>query len=52
MPNKMSGKKIKYLPKRKGERYSSALTSLNLKNKVYKHFGKINLKLYIKNIIK
>ena len=49
---KMFGRKIKYLPKRKGERYASALTSLNLKNKVHKHFGKINLKLYIKNIIK
>ena len=43
--------KIKYLPKRPGERYASALTSLNLRNKVYKHFGKINLKDYINKII-
>ena len=44
--------KIKYLPKRPGERYASALTSMNLSNKVYKHFGKIDLKKYIQNIIK
>ena len=48
---KMFGSKIKYLPKRKGERYASALTNLNLRNKVYKYFGKIYLKQYIKNII-
>ena len=44
--------KIKYLPKRPGERYASALTNMSLSNKVYKYFGKINLKNYIKNIIK
>jgi len=48
---KMFGSKIKYLPERSGERYASALTSLNLSNKVYKYFGKIKLKKYIKNII-
>jgi len=48
---KMFGKKIKYLPKRPGERYASALTSMNLSNKVHKHFGKINLKDYIKNFV-
>ena len=37
---------IKYLPKRPGERYASALTNMNLSNKVYKHFGKIDLKKY------
>ena len=42
--------KIKYLPKRPGERYASALTNISLSNKVYKYFGKINLKNYIKNI--
>ena len=46
------GKKIKYLPSRPGERYASALTSMNLSNKVYKKFGKINLDDYIKNIVK
>ena len=44
--------KIKLLPSRKGERYASALTSMNLSNKVNKIFGKINLKNYIKNIVK
>ena len=43
--------KIKYLPKRPGERYASALTNMHLSNKVYKHFGKINLRNYIKNIV-
>ena len=47
----MFGKKIKYLPKRPGERYASALTNMNLSNKVYKNFGKIDLKKYIKNFI-
>jgi|TARA_B110000438_G_scaffold303223_1_gene363777 UDP-glucose 4-epimerase len=49
---KMFNTKIKLLPPRRGERYASALTSMNLSNKVYKKFGKINLKDYIKNIVK
>ena len=49
---KMFNTKIKLLPQRRGERYASALTSMNLSNKVYKKFGKINLKDYIKNIVK
>jgi UDP-glucose 4-epimerase len=48
---KMFKSKIKYLPKRPGERYASALTNLNLSNKMYKHFGKINLKDYIAKFI-
>ena len=44
--------KIKYLPPRKGERYASALASLNLSNKVFKKFGNTSLKKYIKNFIK
>ena len=48
---KMFGTKIKYLPSRAGERYASALTNLNLSNKVYKLFGSVHLKQYIKNII-
>ena len=48
---KMFSTKIKYLPKRPGERYASALTNINLSNKVYKHFGKIDLKKYIKSIV-
>ncbi len=49
---KMFGSKIRYLKQRPGERYASALTNLNLKNKVFKHFGKINLMNYIKNLVK
>ena len=45
-------KKVKFLSPRKGERYASALTSMNLSNKVYKIFGKINLKDHIINIVK
>ena len=48
---KMFQTKIKYLPKRVGERYASALTDINLSNKVYKNFGKIDLKNYIKNFL-
>ena len=49
---KMFKTKIRYLPKRKGERYASALTNKNLSNKVYKYFGKISLKNYIKEFKK
>ena len=49
---KLFNTKIKLLPSRKGERYASALTSMNLSNKVNKMFGKINLKDYIANIVK
>ena len=49
---KLFNVKIKLLPSRKGERYASALTSMNLSNKVHKLFGKINLKDYVKNIVK
>ena len=48
---RMFNTKIRYFPRRRGERYASALTSMNLSNKVYKYFGKINLKDYIKNFI-
>ena len=44
--------KIKFLPKREGERFASALTSLSLPNKVYKSFGNKNLRDYIKNFLK
>jgi len=49
---KLFNTKIKLLPFREGERYASALTSMNLSNKVHKLFGKINLKDYVKNIVK
>ena len=48
---KFFGVKIKFVSARPGERYSSALTSMNLSNKVYKLFGSIQLKEYIKNIV-
>ena len=44
---KLFGSKIKLLPARSGERYASALTNMNLSNKVYKNFGRISLKTYI-----
>ncbi|MDC0436626.1 NAD-dependent epimerase/dehydratase family protein [Candidatus Pelagibacter sp.] len=49
---KMFNTKVKLLPPRRGERYASALTSLNLSNKVFKKFGKIKLNEYVRNIIK
>jgi UDP-glucose 4-epimerase len=49
---KLFNTKIKLLPPREGERYASALTSMNLSNKVYKMYGKINLKDYVGNIVK
>ena len=44
--------KIRFLKKRRGERYASALTNMNLSNKVYKYFGKISLKSYIEDLVK
>ena len=44
--------KIKFLPKRSGERYASALTDMNLSNKVYKIFGRKDLKSHISNFKK
>ncbi len=48
---KMFKSRIKFLKKRPGERYSSALTSMNLSNKVHKKFGKKKLKDYINNFL-
>ena len=48
---KMFKSKFRYLPPRAGERYASALTSMNLTNKVYKKFGKIDLSDYIQNFL-
>jgi UDP-glucose 4-epimerase len=48
---KMFKVKIKYLPSRPGERYASALTNMNLSNKVHKFFGTYDLKKYINDII-
>ena len=48
---KMFGSEMKFLPARPGERYASALTNMNLSNKIYKLFGSIKLKNYIKGIV-
>ena len=47
----MFNTRIKYLPKRKGERYASALTSMSLSNKVYKNFGRLKLTDYVKKFV-
>jgi len=44
--------KIVFLSARKGERFASALTNMNLSNKVYKIYGKKMLKNYINEVIK
>ena len=48
---KMFKTKIKFLPKRAGERYASSLTNKNLSNHIFKYFGKISLKDYINKMI-
>ena len=48
---KMFKTKIKFVPKRPGERYASALTKISLNNKVHRFFGKIRLKDYINDFI-
>ena len=48
---KLFKKKIKFLPSRAGERYASALTNMNLSNKVYRYFGKKELKDYISHFV-
>ena len=48
----MFNTKVKFLPARRGERYASALTNMNLSNKVFKRFGKISLREYVKNVTK
>ena len=49
---KMFNCKVKFLPPRAGERYASALTDMNLSNKVHKLFGTTQLKNYINTYIK
>ena len=44
--------KLKYLPQRKGERFSSALTKMNFNNKIIRLSTKIKLKDYINNFLK
>tara|TARA_Y100001970_G_C14103389_1_gene786735 strand:+ start:283 stop:1170 length:888 start_codon:yes stop_codon:yes gene_type:complete len=49
---KLFNSKIKFLPPRKGERFASALSSMSLTNKVYKSFGKIDLRKYVLDFLK
>ena len=42
---------IRYLPMRKGERFSSALTKMNLNNKIVRLSAKIKLKDYVNNFL-
>jgi UDP-glucose 4-epimerase len=46
---KLFKSKIKYLPMRKGERFASALTKMNLNNKIIRLSAKIKLKDYVNN---
>ena len=48
---KLFKSKIKYLPKRVGERYASALTKMNLNNKIIRLSAKIRLKDYVNNFL-
>jgi UDP-glucose 4-epimerase len=48
---KMFDCKIKYLPMRSGERFSSALKKMNLSNKVIRIKARVKIKDYIKNYL-
>ena len=48
---KLFRSKIRYLPKRVGERYASALTKMNLNNKIIRLSAKISLKDYVNNFL-
>jgi UDP-glucose 4-epimerase len=48
---KLFRNKIRYLPKRAGERYASALTKMNLNNKIIRLSTKIRLKDYVNNFL-
>ena len=48
---KMFKSKIRYLPKREGERFASALTKMSLNNKIIRLSAKIKLRDYIKNFL-
>ena len=48
---KMFKSKIRYLPMREGERFASALTKMNLNNKIIRLSAKIKIGDYIKNFL-
>jgi len=49
---KLFKSKIKYVPSRPGERYASAITKINLSNKIVRRYGKIQLNNYIREFLK
>jgi UDP-glucose 4-epimerase len=49
---KLFDTKIKYLPERRGERYASKLTKMNLSNSVINKIGIRDIKHYISNFRK
>ena len=48
---KLFKSKIRYLPMRKGERFASALTKMNLNNKIIRLSAEIKLKDYVNNFL-
>jgi UDP-glucose 4-epimerase len=48
---KLFKSKIRYLPRRNGERFASALTKMNLNNKIIRLSAKIRLKDYVNNFL-
>ena len=48
---RMFKSKIRYLPKREGERYASALTKMNLNNRIIRLSAKRRLKDYVNNFL-
>ena len=48
---KLFKSKIRYVPERKGERFASALTKMNLNNKIIRLSAKISLKDYVNNFL-
>ena len=48
---KLFRNKIRYLPKREGERFASALTRMNLNNRIVRLSAKIRLKDYVNNFL-
>jgi UDP-glucose 4-epimerase len=48
---KLFRSEIRYLPKRAGERYASALTKMNLNNKIIRLSAKIKLKDYVNKFL-
>ena len=42
---------IKYLPKRPGERYASALTKVHLSNKIINRYGNTKLLDYVREFL-